>query len=48
MKKRLLEIIIEMIQEEIVTAKEEILFKQQLLDAILRDAQNPKEQQNEQ
>lgn len=48
MKKRLVEIIIEMIQEEIVTAKEEILFKQQLLAAILQDAQKAKEQNNEQ
>ena len=48
MKKRLIEIIIEMIQEEIVTAKEEILFKQQLLTAILQDAQKAKEQSNEQ
>lgn len=48
MKKRLIEIIIEMIQEEIVTAKEEILFKQQLLAAIRQDAQKPKEQNNEQ
>ena len=47
MKKRLIEMIIEMIQEEIIAAKEEILFKKQLLAAIRQDAQKPKEQQNE-
>ena len=39
MNKKLLEIIIFMLKEEIETIKEEVLFKQDLLNALLKEAQ---------